>query len=81
MLFGLGASGSRAGAVKGAGVVMRSLTPNARAIFSIIANRYIEECNEDNATEGGGMTVESLYNIARERFLCSSEDTLRAHIR
>ena len=81
LLFGLGASASRAGAVKGAGVVMRSLTPNARAIFSIIANKYIEEGNEENTAEGVGMTVESLYNIARERFLCSSEDTLRAHIR
>lgn len=70
-------------AVKGAGVVMRSLTPNARAIFSLIAKEHVEGAAAagGGADGGGGMTVEALYNMARERFLCSSEDTLRAHIR
>lgn len=70
-------------AVKGAGVVMRSLTPNARAIFSLIAKEHIESATGATGSvgDGGGMTVETLYNMARERFLCSSEDTLRAHIR
>ena len=58
--------------MKGAAVVMRSLTPNARAIFSLVARAHMDA----DGSDAGGMAVDALYTMARERFLCSSESSL-----
>ena len=74
------AEGRRA---QGALQVLQSLTPNARGIFRML----IDRCNaqaQAAATAGGrgggaiGISFHALYEACRERFLCSSQATLKS---
>ena len=60
--------------VRGAANVLRSLTPNGRAIFRLLAEHQLE--NEDSQ----GRPLDVFYAACREQFLVSSEVTLRAHL-
>ena len=56
-------------ALHAATVVLRTLTPNARDIFGVLAR-----------AGPSGMTQSELYAACRDRFLVSAELTLRAHL-
>ncbi|XP_076437157.1 origin recognition complex subunit 2-like isoform X2 [Babylonia areolata] len=57
--------------------VMRSLTPNARKIFELLAQYQVE--NADNSAFIG-MSFQDLYVRCRESFLVNSDQTLRAQL-
>ncbi|XP_070174874.1 origin recognition complex subunit 2-like isoform X2 [Littorina saxatilis] len=57
--------------------VMRSLTPNARKIFELLAQYQLD--NADNSSFVG-MSFQDLYVKCRESFLVNSDQTLRAQL-
>lgn len=57
--------------------VMKSLTPNAKNIFVLLAKHQLE--NKDNSTYLG-MSIQDLYQRCREGFLVNSDLTLRAQL-
>ena len=56
--------------------VMRSLTPNARRIFLLLAQHQLEQ----KQTNYAGMAFADLYQRCREAFLVNSDLTLRAQL-
>lgn len=58
---------------RSAAVVLKSLTPNARSVFRVLAEAQI--------APGGshGLPFHRWYTLCREKFLVSSEPTLRTH--
>ena len=64
-----------------AAVVLRGLTPNARAVFAALSE--MQEAAGETARGSGdtpGPTQHELYSTCRERFLVSSEFTLQSHL-
>lgn len=61
-------------AKRGASVVLRTLVPNAREIFCLIAKDQLDEENHR------GFPLPELFRLCRERFLLSSELTLKSHL-
>lgn len=57
--------------------VMKSLTPNAKGIFLLLAQYQLE--NKDNANYIG-MSMQDLYQRCRESFLVNSDLTLQAQL-
>ncbi|KAJ6665291.1 hypothetical protein lerEdw1_004340 [Lerista edwardsae] len=57
--------------------VLRSLTPNARGIFRLLAQHQLE--NKDN-TSYPGLSFQDFYQQCREAFLVNSDLTLRAQL-
>lgn len=57
--------------------VLRSLTPNARGIFSLLVNYQLE--HKDDGTYNG-LSFNDLYQKCREAFLVNSDLTLRAQL-
>ncbi|XP_071604017.1 origin recognition complex subunit 2 [Heliangelus exortis] len=57
--------------------VLRSLTPNARGIFRLLAQYQLE--NKDNPSYPG-LSFQDFYRQCREAFLVNSELTLRAQL-
>ncbi|CAH3193494.1 unnamed protein product, partial [Porites evermanni] len=57
--------------------VFRSLTPNARGIFILIAGHQLEEKDNNSYI---GMSFNSCYSKCREQFLVNSESTLKAQL-
>ena len=57
--------------------VMSSLTPNARGVFQVLANVLIEHKDD---TTFAGLSFTELYQKCRERFLVSSDVSLRAQL-
>ncbi|ESO93490.1 hypothetical protein LOTGIDRAFT_161593 [Lottia gigantea] len=57
--------------------VMKSLTPNAKGIFLLLAKHQLE--NKDNSTYIG-MSFHDLYQRCRESFLVNSDLTLNAQL-
>uniref|UniRef100_V9KQ52 Origin recognition complex subunit 2 n=1 Tax=Callorhinchus milii TaxID=7868 RepID=V9KQ52_CALMI len=57
--------------------VLRSLTPNARGIFKLLAQSELE--NKDNSSYPG-LSFHEFYQQCRERFLVNSDLTLRAQL-
>uniref|UniRef100_A0A8C2TTM2 Origin recognition complex subunit 2 n=1 Tax=Coturnix japonica TaxID=93934 RepID=A0A8C2TTM2_COTJA len=57
--------------------VLRSLTPNARGIFRLLAQYQLE--NKDNASYSG-LSFQDFYQQCREAFLVNSDLTLRAQL-
>nr|KAG5696566.1 hypothetical protein BaRGS_030434 [Batillaria attramentaria] len=58
--------------------VMRSLTPNARKIFELLAQYQLD--NADSPAPCAGMSFQDLYVRCREAFLVNSDQTLRAQL-
>lgn len=58
---------------RGALVVLQSLTPNARGAFRLLAEHQLA------ATEEAGLSFQRWYALCREKFLVSSDVTLRTH--
>ena len=58
--------------------VMRSLTPNARGIFKLLAAYQMEHM--DGKGNYNGLSFTDLYNKCREKFLVNSDLTLRAQL-
>ncbi|XP_032512669.2 origin recognition complex subunit 2 [Danaus plexippus] len=57
--------------------VYRSLTNNAKGIFNIIVEYQLQNHKQSHYQ---GVPLKELYSLARERFLCSSDAVLRAHL-
>ncbi|PFX23273.1 Origin recognition complex subunit 2 [Stylophora pistillata] len=57
--------------------VFRSLTPNARGIFILIAQHQLDE--KDNSSYIG-LSFNSCYSKCREQFLVNSDSTLKAQL-
>ncbi|BFZ06369.1 hypothetical protein BsWGS_09408 [Bradybaena similaris] len=57
--------------------VMRSLTPNARQVFLLLARYQMEEGDSPHYT---GMAFQNLYHKCREAFLVNSDLTLQAQL-
>ncbi|NXS60839.1 ORC2 protein, partial [Brachypteracias leptosomus] len=57
--------------------VLRSLTPNARGIFRLLAQYQLE--NKDNPSYSG-LSFQDFYQQCREAFLVNSDLTLRAQL-
>ncbi|KAH9524321.1 Origin recognition complex subunit 2 [Bulinus truncatus] len=57
--------------------VMRSLTPNARQVFILLAEYQLEKGNIQNYV---GMSFQNLYLKCREAFLVNSDLTLQAQL-
>ncbi|XP_064644295.1 origin recognition complex subunit 2-like [Lineus longissimus] len=57
--------------------VMRSLTPNSKQMFYLLANNQLEQQGNSNYI---GMSKQDLYQRCREGFLVNSDLTLRAHL-
>ncbi|XP_074858237.1 origin recognition complex subunit 2 isoform X2 [Carettochelys insculpta] len=57
--------------------VLRSLTPNARGIFRLLAQYHLE--NKDNPSYPG-LSFQDFYQQCREAFLVNSDLTLRAQL-
>ncbi|XP_051876056.1 origin recognition complex subunit 2 isoform X2 [Pristis pectinata] len=57
--------------------VLRSLTPNARGIFKLLARFQLE--NKDNSSHPG-LSFQDFYHRCREAFLVNSNLTLRAQL-
>ncbi|XP_003385416.1 PREDICTED: origin recognition complex subunit 2-like [Amphimedon queenslandica] len=57
--------------------VMSSLTPNARGVFQVLANVLLEHKDD---TTFSGLSFTELYQKCRERFLVSSDVSLRAQL-
>ncbi|KAF5184539.1 Origin recognition complex subunit [Thalictrum thalictroides] len=68
------ASGGAAQNAKTALIVLQSLTPNAQSVFKVLAQHQLAHPDE------GGMPVNDLYTVCRERFLVSSQITLNSHL-
>jgi len=79
------------------GQVLRSLTTNAKGIFTLLAQHQIaqeELAKSTNENSGGssaaaaaneetstlGLTFETLYQMCREEFFVSNDQTLRTHL-
>jgi origin recognition complex subunit 2 len=60
--------------LRGAAHVLRSLTPNARAIFRILGTAALANPNDN------GMPQARLYSLCREQFVVPSETTLKAQL-
>ena len=60
--------------LRGAANVLRILTPNARAIFRVLADEMLANPGEH------GMAWSKLYTACREQFVVASENTLRTHL-
>ncbi|KAJ7521415.1 hypothetical protein O6H91_19G053100 [Diphasiastrum complanatum] len=60
--------------IRSAALVLQSLTPNAQSVFRTLASHQLTH------SEDLGLTQHQLYSLCRERFLVSSELTLRAHL-
>ncbi|KAK9845335.1 hypothetical protein WJX81_003690 [Elliptochloris bilobata] len=58
----------------GAATVLRTLVPNARAIFRLLAEFQMAD------DEDGGIAFPHLFRLCRERFLVGNELGLRAHL-
>ncbi|GMH39279.1 hypothetical protein BSKO_07177 [Bryopsis sp. KO-2023] len=58
---------------RGAAVVLKTLTQNAREVFLLIARYQLDEGDS-------GLPHNQLFRMCRERFLCSNEMTLKAHL-
>ncbi|MCO5576973.1 hypothetical protein L7F22_030794 [Adiantum nelumboides] len=67
-------SSGSAKSARSALLVLQSLTPNAQSVFRILADYQL------NHSEELGLSVHKLYTLCRERFLVSSELTLRSHL-
>lgn len=59
--------------------VMRSLTPNARGIFKLLAEYQLEHKKEDEKNYQG-LAFGEFYRRCREKFLVNSDLTLRAQL-
>ena len=59
--------------------VMRSLTPNARGIFELVA-RYQLENRKEGEKSYQGLSFSECYRRCREKFLVNSDLTLRAQL-
>eukprot|EP00803_Ostreobium_quekettii_P007058 evm.model.scf_425EXC.7 EVM.evm.TU.scf_425EXC.7 scf_425EXC:38332-41699(+) len=59
---------------RGAAVVLRTLVPSAREIFRLIGEFQIEEGADQ------GISLPHLFRMCRERFLVSSELTLKSYL-
>ncbi|XP_044177256.1 origin recognition complex subunit 2-like isoform X2 [Acropora millepora] len=57
--------------------VFRSLTPNARGIFILIAQHQLEEKDNNNYI---GLSFRSCYSKCREQFLVNSDSTLKTQL-
>ena len=81
--------------MQGAAIVLRTLVPNARRIFSIIADQQMQEPEQGMIlgclmqpvgimvhpwSSCVGMGFQRLFKMCREQFLVSSEMTLRSHV-
>ena len=80
--------------MQGAAIVLQTLVPNARRIFSIMAEQQIQDPEQGDSecchrlrlvhTESyglhTGLSFPRLFKICREQFLVSSEMTLRSHL-
>eukprot|EP00854_Cymbomonas_tetramitiformis_P006021 gene6021-7235_t len=66
--------------VRGAATVLNSLTTNARGIFSLLAELLQASASTDNAGIFLGLPFEALYTKCREKFLASSEGSLKGHL-
>ena len=60
--------------IRGAANVLRTLTPNARHIFRLLAEHQLS-CPDEP-----GMSFHAFYTQCREQFLATSEMTLRSHL-
>jgi origin recognition complex subunit 2 len=60
--------------LRGAANVLRILTPNARAIFRVLAEEHLAHPADH------GLSLARLYTLCREQFLVASETTLKAHL-
>ena len=60
--------------IRGAANVLRTLTPNARHIFRLLADHQL------SCPDGSGMSFHAFYTQCREQFLATSEMTLRSHL-
>lgn len=68
------ASRGEARLTRGAATVLRSLTPNARAIFRVLADETLAHPEEH------GLPLARLSTLCREQFLVASETTLKMHL-
>lgn len=59
---------------RGAGVVLRSMVPNAREVYALLVNNQVED------PESEGLSFKLLFRMCRERFLLTSEAALKSHI-
>ncbi|GAQ89388.1 origin recognition complex subunit 2 [Klebsormidium nitens] len=59
---------------RGAAVVLKSLTPNARGVFKVLAGQQLAPDHDQ------GLPFHRLYTLCREKFIVSSETTLRTHL-
>ena len=62
--------------IRGAANVLRSLTPNARSIFRLLAEHQLRS-PENEVT---GLSFHTFYGMCREQFFVSSQVTLRSHL-
>lgn len=60
-----------------AATVLRTLVPQARAIFKLLAEHQMEEREEG---EEEGMTFAQLFRMSRERLLVANDAALRGHL-
>ncbi|KAI5055540.1 hypothetical protein GOP47_0029061 [Adiantum capillus-veneris] len=67
-------SSGSAKSARSALLVLQSLTPNAQSVFRTLADYQLSHSEEL------GLSVHKLYMHCRERFLVSSELTLRSHL-
>ena len=63
-----------------AAVVLRGLTPNARAVFAALSEMQEAAVESQGGGEPLGPTQHELYSACREKFLVSSEFTLQSHL-
>ena len=63
-----------------AAVVLRGLTPNARAVFAALSEMQEAAAESQGGGEPLGPTQHELYSACREKFLVSSEFTLQSHL-
>ncbi|XP_078445405.1 origin recognition complex second largest subunit 2 [Wolffia australiana] len=68
------ASGHASQTMRTALTVLQSLTPNAQSVFKILARYQIDHPKEE------GMPGITLYETCREKFLVSSQVTLKSHL-
>ncbi len=82
--------------MQGAAIVLRTLVPNARRIFSIVAEQQMQDPEQGQLTAlcwtkprptvyikktcCAGLSFHRLFKTCREQFLVSSEMTLRSHL-
>jgi origin recognition complex subunit 2 len=56
--------------------VLRSLTPNAREIFRVLAQHQLDNAN----AQEHGLSYRQFYEKCREKFLVTSEETMRSQL-